>query len=173
MSDGSFALGLVLQGLEPLPWVTVGRDSGPGQGLALCHVVMSIVGSNTLPGTPCHQAPVSSSPGSGDRVALWHGGGPEAAGGQRWLQEADHSGPAPGSAVRRHGEHPGRAVGQSHGVGPGRDARPAAGKEAGQQLSQVSGEVTLAAGKAEGVLKEARAGSDRSQLPEGMSAAKS
>lgn len=88
------------------------------------------VGLNILPGTPGHQVPVSSPPGSRDRVALWHGRWPEAAGSQRWLQEADHSGPSPRSAIRKHGQHPGGAVDQSHGTGPSRDAPPAAGNKA-------------------------------------------
>lgn len=97
----------------------------------------------TFPRTPCQQMPLSSPPGSGDRVAIWHGGGPEAAGSQCWLQEADHSGPSPRSAVWRHGQHPGRAVGQSHGAGPSWDARPAAGKKTWVAAFRVSGEIIL------------------------------
>lgn len=118
--------------------------------------------------------PLSSPPGSGDRVALWHGGGPEAAGSQCGLQEADHSGPSPRSAVRRHGQHPGRAVSQSHGAGPGRDARPAAGNKALVAAFRVSGEVILVTRKAEGILAEARTRvCDPSLFLEGMSAAES
>lgn len=165
LSDGCFALGLVLWGVDgPLvghSW----KGCGPGQGRLSATWVIVVVGLNILSRTPCHQVPVSSPPGSGDRVAFWHGGGPEAASDQRGLQEADHSGPSPRSAVRRHGQHPGRAVGQSHGAGPGRDARPAAGNSPGSSFHRSLGKSPEQLGRSRDGL------CDPSLFLEGMSAA--
>lgn len=113
-------------------------------GIRLCHAVLppceiSVPYSSSpgwlcrgqhLPGALLTAAPICSPAGQRNRVALWDGGRAEAAGCQRGLWAPGHCGPAQGAALRGHGEHPGRAVGEGDGAGPAGPPRPAAGEPA-------------------------------------------
>lgn len=125
LSPASCLMGCFALGIANLS-VGHGTGAGPEQRLVLpCrHRLWAL---NISPALPVTVFVYSSPPGSRDRVALWHGGGPEAAGSQCGLQEVGHSGSPPRPAVCWHGKHSSRVVSQSHGAGPGWVASPAAG----------------------------------------------